>query len=220
MDNWHVYNKQNTIKILAVILMIIDHIGSLFNITELRVWGHLGITLFLYSFISGLKISKGLNLKKGIILLLTAIIAQPFYMYLFSTKCLNILFLYLLYYGFKYIESKNSVINIIQFVLFCGLSIVLNIEYVYFGFTILYICDKVKNIKIQYILITIVNVSFVIFGLVMYKTLIYLLQPTTIYIIHLVNSNKLSIEFKINRYVFYVFYPAHLIILSIIKLIF
>lgn len=209
--------KHNTYKISAIILMLLDHIGALFNIISFRILGHIGIMLFLYSFASGLKLSKGLNIKKLIKLAVIGLFAQPFYYYLFDSKALNILFLYLLYYIFKYIENKNKYINFIQFLMFCMVTLVLNIEYWFFGFSVLYIYDKVNSVKVQNCLIVALNIVFIIYGYFVYDTLIFILQPLTLFLIHIISNGTFIIKYPISRNVFYLFYPIHLIFLCIIK---
>lgn len=209
--------KHNTYKILAIMLMLLDHVGALLNIICFRIIGHISVMLFLYSYAHGLKLSRGLNIKKIIKLAVIGLIAQPFYYYLFDSKALNILFLYLLYYIFKYIENENKYINLIQFLMFCMITLVLNIEYWFFGFSVLYVYDKVKNVTIQNCLIVALNFIFILYGYFVYDTLIFLLQPLTLYLIHIISNGTFIIKYPIGKNVFYLFYPIHLILLCIIK---
>ena len=55
--------KHNTYKILAIMLMLLDHVGALLNIICFRIIGHISVMLFLYSYAHGLKLSRGLNIK-------------------------------------------------------------------------------------------------------------------------------------------------------------
>jgi hypothetical protein len=217
MTTGDIYYKQNTYKIIAILLMFLDHVGALFNIIGFRIFGHICIMLFLYSYVHGLSLSKGLNIKKLIKLAAIGLIAQPFYIYLFDSKALNIFFLYLLYYIFKYIESNNKYINFIQFLMFCSLTFILNIEYWFFGFSVLYVYDKVKNIKIQNCLNLALNIIFIIYAYYVYDTMIFILQPFTLLLIHEINKGSFTIKYPVHKNVFYLFYPTHLFLLCIIK---
>lgn len=62
MTTGDIYYKQNTYKIIAILLMFLDHVGALFNIIGFRIFGHICIMLFLYSYVHGLSLSKGLNI--------------------------------------------------------------------------------------------------------------------------------------------------------------
>lgn len=202
-------NKSNTIKLLAIMFMLIDHIGAVFfpNQKIFRIIGRLSFPLFAYQLTIGFK--HTLDLEQYMLRLwLFSIVSQIPYVLLFKTTNLNILFtLFLALFVLKEIEEENY-----YWILFGTLlAELLSMDYGAYGVLIViyfyYFYDyKFKNILIFIainIIYTIFNPSSPQFFSIFSLPLIYLIDYLP--------------EIRINKKTFYLFYPAHLTILLIIK---
>lgn len=81
------------VKLLAALLMVVDHIGVVFfpEVLELRVIGRLSFPLFCWLLVQGEKYTKNFR-QYAIRLLALGIISQPIFQLLFQVQSLNILF--------------------------------------------------------------------------------------------------------------------------------
>lgn len=202
-------NKSNTIKLLAIMFMLIDHIGAVFfpNQKIFRIIGRLSFPLFAYQLTIGFKHTSDLE-QYMLRLWLFSIVSQIPYVLLFKTTNLNILFtLFLALFVLKEIEEENYY----WILLGTLLAELLSMDYAAYGVLIViyfyYFHDyKFKNILIFIainIIYTIFNPSSPQFFSIFSLPLIYLIDYLP--------------EIRINKKTFYLFYPAHLTILLIIK---
>ena len=202
-------NKSNTIKLLAIMFMLIDHIGAVFfpNQKIFRIIGRLSFPLFAYQLTIGFKHTSDLE-QYMLRLWLFSIVSQIPYVLLFKTTNLNILFtLFLALFVLKEIEEENYY----WILLGTLLAELLSMDYAAYGVLIViyfyYFYDyKFKNILIFIainIIYTIFNPSSPQFFSIFSLPLIYLIDYLP--------------EIRINKKTFYLFYPAHLTILLIIK---
>jgi TraX protein len=85
------------IKLLAAILMVIDHVGAVFlpDVMALRVVGRLSFPLFVWLLVEGERHTRNFE-QYCVRLLLLGIISQPIYQILFASTRWNILFMLLL----------------------------------------------------------------------------------------------------------------------------
>ncbi len=85
------------IKLLAAILMLVDHIGAVFfpNLTILRIIGRFSFPLFILLLVEGEKYTQNLG-KYSFRLLLLGVLSQPIFWLLFHSNRWNILFILLL----------------------------------------------------------------------------------------------------------------------------
>ncbi len=85
------------IKLLAAILMLVDHIGVVFlpNIAIFRILGRFSFPLFMLLLVDGEKHTRNVG-QYGLRLLLLGILSQPIYWLLFQSTQWNILFSLLL----------------------------------------------------------------------------------------------------------------------------
>lgn len=110
--------NRNALKIIALIAMIVDHIGLVFfpNIAVFRIIGRVSFPIFAFFISEGYYYTK--SKKKYIItLLIFAIISQPFYILMIGNYTLNILFTFLfsiiLMILIDYTKSKNQILSVI-----------------------------------------------------------------------------------------------------------
>lgn len=201
------------IRILALITMLLDHIGYVFfpDILIFNVIGRLAFPMFAWGVSVGYIYTK--NFKKySIRLLLLAIISQIPYSLIFNNAHLNICFtLFLGLISIKIYDSdlklvlKNFIIIIILLI-----SHFLKLEYGAYGIlTILFFFHfrgKESIIIYQGILTLVATLAY------KYQPyqLVAILSPIIILTLEHVN-------FKLNKIVQYGFYPLHLILLYIIK---
>ena len=212
------------LKIIAVISMLIDHSGYLiFNgFSFMNYIGRLSFPIFAFLITEGYIHTS--NLKKYFSrLLIFAIISQIPFMLLFPGDfTLNILFTLALGLLATTIYSKltNKFLGIL-FVTFCAiLAKLLHCDYGWFGIAIIFIFYILKNKKI-YMNMIFVFTTFINYLYYFSKTLrieyllIFLFCNLSLIPINLYNGKK----GKNIKYFLYLFYPLHLVLLYLIKLI-
>ena len=203
----------NLLKIIAIISMLIDHIGIVFFPNEIvfRCIGRLAFPLFFYSTFIGYFKTK--DIKKYIIrLLVLAIISEPIYILSLGKIEFNICFsliLELLYLHF--LDNKKYLEYILLFTI--SLIFIPFSSYLLFIMLLTPIFYYTKNTKLLF------SISYIIFFIIMVMLgydKIYLLCLLVLPL--LVFNTKYKIN--INKYFFYIFYPAHLLVIYILKLLF
>ncbi len=223
------------LKILALITMIIDHIGIVFfpNILVFRFIGRISFPIYCFLISLGLKYTK--NYKKYILrLFLFAIISEPFYDLCFGFKLdffskTNVI--YTLFLGtvsiILYNKIKNKFIRIITLILFLYLAFLLNTDYSYLGVLLIYIFyfSKTKFQILYYglfwvILKNINGINTIIFNNVpinyIQNIIMFFVFTYLAFFIILRYNNKKG---KSLKYLFYISYPLHLFIFYILKVI-
>lgn len=233
--------NRNAIKIIALITMLIDHIGILIeNLVPyyvyciFRIIGRISFPLFAF-FIAESCFYTHNKAKFAMLLLLFSILSQIPYCLMFNKNILdfNILFTFListiLIFLYQKCNKGNSpntflfyMICVFVFILIIILQIVqITFEYGFYGIFLPVIFYLARNNRLKQIF------SFA-FILTIYVALNYLSSgyfPLTLINIAALLSVPLILFYnnqkgKFNlKYLFYCFYPVHLIILFIIKLI-
>ena len=215
------------LKIIAVISMLIDHSGYLiFNgFSFMNYIGRLAFPIFAFLITEGYIHTS--NLKKYFCrLLLFAVISQIPYMLFIGTITndfsLNILFTLAL--GLLaitvYNKFKNKSLGILFVALCSVLAHFLHFDYGWFAVTIIFIFYIFKNEK-KYMNILFVITTFINYFYYFAKTLrtehllIFLFCSLSLIPINFYNGKK----GKNIKYFLYIFYPLHLIVLYLIKLI-
>lgn len=212
------------LKIIAAISMLVDHSSYLiFNkFSFMNYIGRLAFPIFAFLITEGYLYTS--NLKKYFFRLLTfALISQiPFTLLFPGSFTLNTLFTLIL--GLLAITVYNKLENKflgILFVAFCAvLAHFLPFDYGWFGIIIIFIFYILKSEKLY------MNILFCITAFINYiyyfaKTsrieylLIFLFCTLSLIPINLYNGKK----GKNIKYLLYIFYPLHLIVLCLIKFI-
>lgn len=235
--------NRNHIKLIALVTMLIDHICLILQPTLpywayllLRTIGRISFPLFAYFVSEGFYYTKSKG-KYALKLFIFGLISQmPFYL---VTKpnyiYLNIMFTFLISILFMWLFDKlfreNNGINkslyvtisiLLLFLIEMLSAIKITTDYSSYGILITLMFYIFKNQKIKslvwFAVLVITNLSL---GLLYSKTIEYELffvafQLLAIPLLLIYNGKKGSINFK---YVFYWFYPLHLIMLYIIKII-
>jgi hypothetical protein len=201
-------NKRNDIlKLLAIITMLIDHLGYIFfpDIIFLRVIGRIAFPIFAYHISIGYINTSNLR-NYAIRLFLFGLISQLPYNMLFKNG-LNIFFTLFLGLIFIYSVDKKKYIVLALVILS---PIIFDIEYGYYGlFIILSFYYFRENHNNTILSITFINIIYFI----NYNFSIQIFSLLALWLIH----RDWKIKIKLNKYLYYSFYPLHIGILYIIS---
>ena len=216
------------LKIIAIITMFIDHIGyAIFGkLSCFNYIGRIAFPIFAFQISEGYIHTK--NLKKYFLrLFIFAIISQiPFILFnklLSNNFSLNIFFTLLL--GlisiYLYDKSKNKFVGIISATLMGILANLAHCDYGFYGVAIIFIfyifkTDVIKS-SIAFMLTTTIKYLIPIIKYGFYDVYLYLLICTLLPIIFisLYNGKK----GKDTKYLLYLFYPIHLLLIYGINLL-
>lgn len=201
--------RNDTLKLIAILSMTIDHIGAVFfpHILLFRIVGRIAFPIFAYQTAVGMRFSK--NIKKYIArLFLFSLVSQPFYFLLFG-KGLNAVFT--IFYGTVLIAfwRKDSYLNLVSAFLIL-LSCFIPLDYGFYG---------ILSIFLFYILFyfpplcLMLQTVFIIVYTQMIAVPAQFASLISLVLIHKKWENKLVLP----KYFFYIFYPLHLGILFAIK---
>ena len=226
--------NRNQLKIIALITMLIDHIGIVFfsNMVAFRVIGRISFPIFAFVIAEGLHYTRD-KFKYISRIFIFAILSQLPYTLLFQTYQLNILFtlfisIVLIIIAEKIKTSKirgdKILFTILTSVLMLFLLIIepLNLyDYGIYGILVVmafYFFRNNNNIKFG---------AFVLLTLCYYFKNLYLNNWCFEFSVFVQNFSLLAILILLNynnfkgklnlKYVFYIFYPLHLIILLAIN---
>lgn len=222
-----------TIKLLACLCMLIDHIGAaLFpEYIFLRIIGRLAFPLFAWMIALGYMHTKDpINYMKrlGIFALISQI---PFNLAL-KAQSLNIFFTLLLglmaiYFYDKYQKEQNDRGKQLSIILPSIIATVLNTDYSAYGIATIFLFyyyreDFKKLIKSQVILnVALISlyIILVILGGASFELggIIQVFSLFSLIIIKYYNEKQ---GFKKYKYAFYAFYPVHLLVIYFIKITF
>ncbi|MBQ4542231.1 MAG: hypothetical protein IJA23_05235 [Clostridia bacterium] len=229
--------NRNLLKIIAFVSMVIDHVGSylLDNNIVFRIIGRLAFPIFAYFIAEGMKFTR--NRKRYILLLfLFACISQVPYMLLSERFKLNVLFTFLLAILFiliieKFMKMENQknlakmigfMILILSMFIACLIvgDVLQYIEYGTLGIMLVVVFYFAKT-PLNMILAALVLILMVLKRLLFMDFLISLnnvfqiFSLASIILIAVYNHKKGKMNLK---YLFYVGYPAHLLLIWIITL--
>lgn len=213
------------LKVIAFICMVCDHLGkSIFiEFKFLRYIGHLAFPIFCFQLVQGY-LYTGNKIKFMKRLFMFALISQvPFCLFMRNVYVFNVMFTLL--FGIIAIavyDMVNKILGIFSLVLLCFVAQFLNFDYGAFGVIIIFAFYIFRNNKIYmsliFIVLVILNYSFnykipikYLFysnGMLPYVVFTcFSLVPILLY------NNKKGRDTK---YLFYILYPLHFIILIII----
>jgi hypothetical protein len=202
------------IKILAAVFMVMDHVCYLLlpQLLILHVIGRLSFPLFAWLLAQGEKHTQNIY-RYGSRLLIAAIISQPIYTVVFKSFTLNILFTLLLGLGMLRLVKRCSQFwqKLTIYVLFAVVAETFNFEYGGYGIGVIILMSLIDKLKPKVWLL-----YWCIFHLILVViSRISLIQSFAII------SGLLVFQFNGKQGSrarwFYLFYPAHLIILGIIS---
>lgn len=216
------------LKLLAVFSMIFDHIGLMFMPNKdflyscFRMVGRLAFPIFAFQLAVGYSHSK--NKEKHIIrMFIFALLSQfPYWLYVQMAipgfgHALNIGFTFLLaLLGMYTLDKTNGLIaKCFSLAIVLALSYILPVDYGIVGVLLcisFYVFRNHKYLNLLSAGLIIVAKVFIEQDLMKYA-MIYALLPIYLY------NGKKGIDNKFSKYLFYVFYPAHLLLFAVIKMI-
>ncbi|MNW31023.1 TraX protein [compost metagenome] len=205
------------LKFIALIAMFIDHIGHVFfpTMDVFKIIGRVSLPLFAWSIAKGVEYTSDIK-KYAIRVLGLAVVSQFPYAVLFKNNSLNVCFT--LFIGILIIQLLESKINfLVKYMLAFScllLSDFLNFDYGIYGAITIIICfyfhNKLHWLMIFQTLITLLSLEVYNFSTLQLYSLLSLLL-----IIFFKNT-----DFRIHKFVFYIAFPSHMIILVFIKNLF
>lgn len=214
------------LKIVGIISMLIDHIGFVFwDKSILRIIGRIAFPIFAFQSVIGYEHTN--NKKKHLLkIFLFGVISQPSY-YLMNDAVnqfakLNIMFTILLglasISAFNKFKKKFDGFLAVSFV--CFLGIILRVDYGWFGILLIFFFYYFKNNKRKMVLaICLLFTLRYILNIVYIDTIYYLkvlLSSCLSLILICLYNKKEGIKTK---YLFYVFYPLHMLVIYLIYII-
>lgn len=219
------------LKIIAAAAMVIDHGSVIFlgaESTVFRCIGRIAFPLYAFMIAEGALRSKN-KLKYALRLLLFAFISEVpfdwgFHGVVFETESQNVFFTLLLgllsvstYYWFR--ERKAGFVGIFTTILYSFGAYFLRSDYGFMGVTVITLMGV--------FLVSGGNVKTIGYGLSAAMTSLALVPPlavgflpTQLYAVFSVIPLSLyngKRGFRMNKYFFYIFYPAHILVLALIK---
>lgn len=208
-------NRNDFLKLLAALLMVLDHVGAIFfpYLLYLRIPGRLSFPIFAYYTALG-----GANTKnpKGYFckLLVMALITQPIYQALLPGH-LNILFTLLYGAAVVYLFHQQKPLPALLAVCLLGGSFVITeIDYGAYGILTIFLFYLTLNKPVwsSYILQGLLQVGNHLFS---YS---HPIQAFSVAALPLIHCKKLP-HVTLPRYFFYAFYPLHLCLLLLIRIL-
>lgn len=193
------YTLRNAYQWLAMITMVMDHVGYMYSISELRYFGRLAMPMYAILFVMTVR-SGHVNLKR---LLFLALASQLPMMYLFEVLKLNIIF------GFWiFAWTVNGIEKQKPLQAFSGVMMMLiPVSYGWYLYVTLYIFWGIRHTLLR-------NLAFAaVTGI--YTWLLYI-HPRQLLAAGVPWIRGIKAP-RPNKYLYRYFYPGHLIILAIVK---
>lgn len=217
----------NFLKIIAIISMTFDHFGKAFfpDIISLQIIGRLAFPIFAYCIVVGCLYTS--DFKKYIQrLLLFGVLSQPIYVLSsFSTWnefienfwVLNILFTLVLgAIAVKSLEQRNWVVFALDIITVC----MFNFDYGIYGIIVMIIFYLFRNNYFWSIAISSIYMSTTFFTGSEVSVLGFSLGLQGFAVLALIPIFwKTNFNPKINKYFFYIYYPTHLFVIFIIRML-
>jgi hypothetical protein len=229
MDN-KIISSTNTsfLKIIAIGSMLLDHIGKILypNIIILQIIGRIAFPIFAYCISVGYLYTS--NVKKYIFrLLIIGVLSQPVYIIAFDLPWYKLNIFFTLLIGLLYIHliKKKHWYSLMLLLMVC-LLLTFKVNYNIFSYTMIgslltLFFHLNKNKKTRSIFIS----SFILLICLplIYQSSISVYNiriPTQAFAIFSLPFiyTKTNFNIHINKYIFYIFYPLHLLILYLIKI--
>jgi len=221
--------NRNVFKIIAVVSMLIDHIGYFFvdNNVWLRLIGRLAFPIFAFFIAEGMKHTK--SRKKYILTLFVfALITQIPYGFLFGFEKMNVLFTFLiavllieLIDNYKSLQIVSVALLTLISVMTLILGLIFVIDYGFCGVGFILILYYIKKDWLKYLLACLTILLFSLHQILMFGPTIFgwicnVGIVSILLLAFLYNGQKGKLNLK---YFFYIFYPLHFVVILIINLI-
>ena len=201
------------IMLIAMITMLIDHIGAVFFPEQewLRLIGRIAFPLYAFGIVQGYRYTR--NLKKYFFRLAgLAVISQIPYVLLFQVQQLNVIFLFVVALLSLYLVDQYKKKYSVPFVICLALIVSPFIEYGVYGIALVFIYRyfEGKNILLGHILLS--GIYLLLFQEAFYIQYCAIAASALI----LFKDKLLSYPIQLNRHLYRAFYPVHLAILALV----
>ncbi len=212
-------------KIFATIIMLVDHIGLVFfpNIIEFRILGRLAMPIYAYFIALGFNYSnKKQHINKYIIrLFIIGVASQIPYFLVINKNALNICFLWIFSIVVLWVLKNDKFKKFYKIIFSICISFLiyfLKIEYGIYGLffvLIFYFYQiKAKDDKKTILLFLLLHLIYYLFY--PEKAIIQIFSlPSILLLIKFKKYDKL----RLNKYIFYLFYPIHLVLILLVKIL-
>lgn len=220
--------NRNVLKIIAVISMLIDHIGAYIfpDAYWLRCIGRLAFPIFAFFIAEGMRYTRSRK-RYVLTLLVFAIISQIPYGFLREFYYLNILFTFLIaIFAIFLIENykKNETLYMIYLLLLGSVLLFVEflniVDYGIFGVLLILVFYFVKDKKLSLSLgaacLVLLTLKMMLFAGFTLRSTVQFLSILSLLLLYFYNGNKGKVNLK---WLFYIFYPMHLLVILIITLI-
>lgn len=214
------------LKVIALISMLFDHCGYIFfnRVTFFNIIGKVSFPIFAFQISEGYRHTKNLKLyffrlfifaiasQIPFMLFLFCLGSSPFYLNIFFTLFLGLLSITI------YDKLENKPLRFFLIVCLVILAELIHCDYGWFGVTIILMFYLFKQKKLW------MNISFILAVIAKYG-ITYLKTPNT-FDIYFIIATCLALLFinlynqkkgRNMKYLFYLFYPIHLMILVLLK---
>jgi hypothetical protein len=228
----------NMIKIIAAVLMVIDHVGVLFPSLgiSLRIIGRISMPLFAFMISEGAKYTKNRFKYFGLIAALATacqlvywFAMNDLYMSILVTFSISIILIYALrFLKWAYLSDEgNTASRVVSPILFAGLvtlayfaTVWLEIDYGFIGIITplcasipdlrgLKVSEKIRWVDNLYFRVLMMAIPMVIRCLIEGGIMWYSLLALPILLMYSGERGRLNM-----KYFFYIFYPLHLVVLE------
>ena len=211
----------NVLKIIAAVCMMIDHIGYILfpDVLVFRIIGRIAFPIFAFMIAEGCRYTKN-KLRYFSVITLCGIVFQLFlciflnhlHMNIFITFSLSILMIYSLNQRGK--EQRNTKLFLITVIIVYILNLYFSIDYGFFGCLLPVIAYLVPESASNETRIYYFTAGLVILSMAHGWIQLFSLLSAPLLLFYSGQRGKLNM-----KYFFYIFYPAHLIILYGINLL-
>lgn len=208
--------------------MLIDHIGAYIfpGAYWLRCIGRLAFPIFAFFIAEGMRYTRSRK-RYVLTLLVFAIISQIPYVFLREFYYLNILFTFLIaIFAIFLIENykKNETLYMIYLLLLGSVLLFVEflniVDYGIFGVLLILVFYFVKDKKLSLSLgaacLVLLTLKMMLFAGFTLRSTVQFLSILSLLLLYFYNGNKGKVNLK---WLFYIFYPMHLLVILIITLI-
>ena len=213
------------LKMIGIISMLLDHIGyAFYGHSILRIIGRLAFPIFAFQAVIGYEHTK--NLKKHFFkLLVFAIISEiPFYLLTsITTKTISLNVMFTILLGLFTIElfkkASNKFDGFLIVTLMCIFAQLLNVDYRWFGILTIFFFYYYRDNKVKCLIsYALINAAYYLINLVSLEWfyLYCFISAMFAFILIRFYNNQ---EGRKTKYLFYLFYPAHMLVIYLVHLI-
>lgn len=200
--------RDDTLKIIGIVTMAIDHIGLILypEVTFLRVIGRIAFPIFAWYLVQGYIHTSSLK-KYALRLGIFAIVVQAPYYFATRLSSLNILFTLLFGLLALHAFEKRKYLILLLILVLSG---IFPLNYSFYGVLMILAFYIFQEKKVAFLSQAVISFAgFYIYGII---------QPFSLFGVALALYYPKDLpKIRINKYFFYIFYPAHVLIIYAIS---